>query len=307
MATPACKSDASLLPIHQQDSKASVLTEARQDDEVFVSPLPTGKECEVLRAVSSPSLTNVILAGFIRDNGLVSPFNRGRFYSCRSNQGQLEGVALIGHTLLIEADNEGAIEAFAAVARNEPSTHLLMGEHTLVQRFWKYYADKEQSPRLVCPVEFLKRCEPFEEQHLIAGLRPATRSDLEHVVRAQAAMAHETSDIDPLEKDPSGFRNRYLRRIEKNRVWILMKDGRLVFKADIIADTPQATYIEGVFVSPEERGKGLGRCCVVSLGRIILERTKAIYLFVEKEDSRTKSFYLNLGFSVAGQYDLLYF
>ena len=307
MATPVCRSDASLLPQQQQDSKASILTEPRQDAPFFVSPLPTGNEDEVLRAVSSPSLTNVIMAGFIRDNGLVSPLNRGRFYTCRSKQNQVEGVALIGHTILIEAFTEGAIEAFAVVARNEPSTHLLMGEHTLIQRFWKYYADKEQSPRLICPVEFLKQCEPFREQQLIAGLRPARQTDLEHVVRAHAGMVQETSGVDPLTKDPVGFRNRYLRRIEKNRVWILMKDGRLVFKADIISDTPQATYVEGVFVSPEERGKGLGRSCLGSLGRIILERTKAIYLFVEKEDSRAKSFYLSLGFSVAGQYDLLYF
>jgi uncharacterized protein len=307
MATPVCRSDASLLPQQQQDSKASILTEPRQDASFFVSPLPTGKEDEVLRAVSSPSLTNVIMAGFIRDNGLVSHLNRGRFYTCRSKQNHLEGVALVGHTILIEAFAEGAIEAFASVARRESSPHLLMGEHTLVQQFWKYYADKQQTPRLVCPVLFLRRDKPFEEQPPIPVLRPARRDDLEHVVQAQAAMAHETSGVDPLKKDPQGFRERYLRRIEKDRVWVLMKDGQLVFKADLIAETPQATYIEGVYVTPDERSKGLGRSCLVSLGRNILERSKAIYLFVENENSRTKSFYLNLGFSVAGQYDLLYF
>jgi uncharacterized protein len=113
--------------------------------------------------------------------------------------------------------------------------------------------------------------------------------------------------VDPLQKDPIGFRERYLRRIEKQRVWVLMENDRLIFKLDVIADTPQAAYIEGVYVNPKERGKGLGEHCLTEAGRILLQHTKALYLFVENEDARTRSFYLRLGFSVAGQYELLYF
>jgi predicted GNAT family acetyltransferase len=127
------------------------------------------------------------------------------------------------------------------------------------------------------------------------------------VVQAQAAMALEISGVDPLKKDPAGFRERYLRRIEKKRVWVLIEDGRLIFKTDVIADTPQASYIEGVYVTPSERGKGLGRRCLTDLSRILMKRGKAIYLFVENQNVRTQSFYLNLGFTAAGQYDLLYF
>ena len=277
------------------------------DAPINISSLLPGDEDEVLSALSAPSLTNVIMSGFVRDNGLVSALNRGRFYAFRNQQNQLEGVALIGHSILFEAFSENAIQAFAKLARRMEPAHLLMGEHTAVRKFWSYYADKEQSPRLICPVVFLGRDEPFHESQSIDGLRPATQKDLEHVVGAQASMALETSGVDPLKKDPVGFRERYLRRIEQGRVWVLIKNDRLVFKTDVIADTPQATYIEGVYVSPEERGKGIGRDCVSALGRILLQHTKAIYLFVEQENTRTQSFYLNLGFSIGGQYDLLYF
>ena len=290
-------------PAPPQDKSNSPCVDAPRG----LSSILRGNEGEVLTALSAPSLTNVIMSGFVRDNGLVNALNRGRFYACRNQQNELEGVALIGHTILFEAFNEAAIQAFATLARREESPNLLMAEHTAVQKFWNYYAEKEQSPRLICPVLFLRRSEPFHENRSFQDLRPATQSDLEHVVRAQAAMALETSGVDPLKKDPVGFRNRYLRRIEKGRVWVLMKNDRLVFKTDIIADTPEATYIEGVYVSPEERGKGIGRDCVSALGRIFLQHTRAMYLFVEQENTRTHSFYLNLGFNVGGQYDLLYF
>ena len=306
MPTAAYKLDPSFSAVIEDREVAPMITAARDMVPEVTSALP-GSEEYVLSALSSNSLTNVIMAGFIRDNGFVNPQNRGRFYTCRDEHNKLEGVALIGHTVLFETFSDRAIQVFAALARCHDATHLLMGEHKAVERFWRYYAPEGESPRMMCPIVFLKRTEPFPEQSDVPALRPATREDLEHVVQAQAAMAFEISGVDPLKKDPAGFRERYLRRIEKKRVWVLIEDDRLVFKADVIADTPHASYIEGVYVTPGERGKGLGRRSLIGLSRILMERSKAIYLFVENQNLRTKSFYLNLGFSVAGQYDLLYF
>ena len=302
MASVACICEGSSLP----EKDESTVAPSWQSESLQVSPVTAGSEKEILSALSAASLTNVIMAGFVRDNTVISPLNRGKFYLCRNEQNQLEGVALIGHTILLDVFTERAIQAFATVARREVSPHLLMGERNLVKQFWEYYAQPQQLPRLVCPILFMRRA-PFETHQATVGLRLAVREDLEHVVQAQAAMALETSGVDPLQKDPIGFRERYLRRIELKRVWVLMKDGRLVFKTDVIADTPEAAYIEGVYVSPEERGKGLGQRCLTEAGRAFLGRNKAIYLFVQNDEERTRSFYLKLGFNVAGQYDLLYF
>ena len=294
----------------------SIPAEKQHPDQVIVSPwqfgslefalAAPGMEDEVVSALAVPTLTNVIMQGFIRDNGLVSPQHRGCYYVCRNRHNKVEGVALIGHSILFHALEEDAIEGFAAIARRG-SPHLLMGEHVAVQRFWNFYAAPRQEPRHVCPVLFLHRDKQFEQHQEVAGLRLAVPEDLECVVRAQAAMAFETSGVDPLKKDPIGFRQRYLRRIDQNRVWVLINGRRLVFKLDVIADTPDAAYIEGVYVSPEERGKGLGRSCVNAVGHKLLEHTNALYLFVENENRRTTAFYLRLRFNVAGNYDLLYF
>jgi len=272
-----------------------------------VTPLSHGNEATVLSVLSTPSLTNVIMSGFIGDNGLVSALNRGSFYACHNELQNLTGIALIGHTILFEAFDEGAIQAFASLARKNTSNHLLMGEHNAVRQFWNHYAARDESPRLIHPILFLQQRSPFKEHHVVNGLRLATRNDLEQVVGAQAAMAFETSGVNPLTKDPDGFRERYLRRIEKNRVWVLMKQGQLIFKTDVTSESAEVAYLEGVYVSPEERGKGLGSTCLQAIGNILLQRKKALYLFVEQENTRLQSFYFNLGFSVAGNYDLLYF
>ena len=239
-----------------------------------VTPLSQGNETDVLSVLSTPSLTNVIMSGFIRDNGLVNPLNRGSFYACHDERNNTTGIALIGHTIPFEAFDEGAIQAFAAIARQNSSNHLLMGEHNAVRQFWNHYAVSGESPRLIHPILFLQRRDPFKNHHSVEGLRLATRNDLEQVVRAQAAMAFETSGVNPLTKDPAGFRERYLRRIEKNRVWVLMKQGQLIFKTDVTSESAEVAYLEGVYVSPEERGKGLGRICMQAIGQILLQRAR---------------------------------
>jgi len=86
-----------------------------------------------------------------------------------------------------------------------------------------------------------------------------------------------------------------------------MNEGQLIFKTDVTSESADVAYLEGVYVSPEERGKGVGRSCLQAIGNILFERKKAIYLFVEQENTRLQSFYFNLGFRLGGHYDLLYF
>src|SRR5688500_475042 len=81
-------------------------------DRVTVHPLTDEHKAEVLDFLSARPLHTVFLAGFIRDNGLVSLLNRGTFYAARGREGRLEGVALIGHATLIEARTDAALEAF---------------------------------------------------------------------------------------------------------------------------------------------------------------------------------------------------
>jgi len=128
MATPALKLSGDVAP---------PTTAGTAPVPVVSSPLP-GSEEHILSALSSKSLTNVIMAGFIRDNGFGNPLNRGQFYTCRDEKNSVEGVALIGHTILFEAFSDRAIQTFATLARRESTSHLMMGEHSAVERFWTY-------------------------------------------------------------------------------------------------------------------------------------------------------------------------
>jgi uncharacterized protein len=289
-------------------TRSSAATSARQcsNSSLEAFPLADEHEREVLAFLAERPLHTVMLAGFIRDHGLVSPLNRGSFYACRDGQGRLKGVALIGHATLVEARVDAALAAFARVAQDTKATHVMLGEQEEIGQFWNYYAADGQSPRLLRRELFFEQRWPVEVREAVEGLRRATTDDLKLVIPAHARMAFEESGVNPLEDDPMGFRMRCERRIERGRTWILVERGRLVFKADVVAETPAANYIEGVYVNTEERDKGYAVRCVSQLSHSLLERTSSICLLVNEQNRRAQAVYQKVGYRLRACYDSIY-
>jgi uncharacterized protein len=273
---------------------------------VEVAELTEEERKEVLSFLCERPTHTVCLTGFIRDNGLVSPHNRGTFYGCRNSEGRLEGVALIGHATLIEARTARAMHEFALVAQIHPRTHMILGEMDKVEQFWNYYADEGQEMRLACREMMFELRQAMQVRDEIKGLRRATLEDLELIAPVHAALAEEESGINPLEVDPEGFRARCARRIEKGRVWVLVEDDKLLFKADIQADTPEVIYLEGVWVSSGIRGTGIGRKCLRQMCRDLLTRTKSVCVLVNEENERAHTFYRMCNFKLRGLYDTIF-
>ena len=273
---------------------------------VETTELTDADRVEVTAFLAERPVETVCLAGFIRDNGLVSPHNRGTIYGCRNSEGRLEGVALIGHATLIEARTFRAMQEFARIAQSYGNTHLILGEKDKVESFWNYYADEGQEMRLACR-ELLFECRrAMQVRHPIEEMRQATIDDLDRIAPIQARMAEEESGTNPLEIDPVGFRSRCARRIEMGRVWVLEEEGELIFKADILADTPDVIYLEGVWVDPSARNRGIGRKCIRQLCRDLLSRTKSVCVLVNEENLRAHTAYRMCNFKMRGVYDSIF-
>jgi len=278
-----------------------------QPEQLNVSPLAESHVAEALSFLAERPVDNVIMSGFIRDNGVVSPQNRGRFYGCRNGAGVLEGVALIGDGICFDARSEAATETFARLTRRAPESRLLMGESEKVRSFWRYYAPEGGEPRRLRDVFLLEQRLPFGGCEAIQGLRPATPGDLDEVAALHSEMIGEETGNDPLRTDREGFLSRCLHRIEQQRTWAWFEGGRIVYKADIIAQTPEVAYIEGVYVNPRERRKGYGRRCLAQMGRQLLGQATAVCLFVDDGNHRAQDFYLSIGYVCTSRYHILYF
>ena len=252
---------------------------------------------EVLDFLKVRPVHTVVMTSFIQDNGLENPSNRGKFFGYRNAAGEFEGVALIGHTTLVEARSEDALIALALKAReSETPIHIMMSDGNSIESFWQFYANENQKPRLVCEERLFEIKHPVMVRETVAGLRLATAAELLPIAEAHAEVAFEESGINPLEKDREGYLKRVLRRIEQGRIWTVFDEGKLVFKADVIAETDEVMYLEGIYVNPDSRGRGLGAGCLSQLSRILLEKVKHVCLLSNVDFQQAHNAYLKAGF-----------
>jgi GNAT superfamily N-acetyltransferase len=262
---------------------------------------------EVIDFLKKRPVHTVVMTSFIIDNGIESTLNRGKFYGYRNAEGTLEGVALIGHTTIVEARSDKALKALAFIARSsETPINLIMSDGEDALRFWTFFADGPRCPRLTCTELLFEVGFPFLVQDCEWEIRNAGVEDLHQVAEAQAEVALIESGVDPMERDREGFLKRVARRIEQKRVFVVMENGKLVFKADIIAETPEVIYLEGVYVSEEYRGRNVGSGCLAKLSLDLLNRSQNICLLSNISFDGVHKTFLKAGYKHTGQCTTLF-
>ena len=271
-----------------------------------VDRLVNGEEAEVLEFLAQRPIHTVTMMSLVNDNGLESPLNRGTFYGCRDFNGRLEGVALVGHATLMETISDRALAALAQVAQQCANTHMIMGEKERVADFWGHYAAAGRRQRRACREWLFELSWPIEAREAVEGLRLATPAELDLVMPVQAELAFAESGVNPLQSDPQGFRKRCLRRIEQGRTWVVMEDGKLIFKADVISRTEEVSYLEGIWVREDRRGSNNGLRFMSALMRRLLEDTKSICLFVNETNKPAMNFYRRCGFHFRATYETIF-
>jgi ribosomal protein S18 acetylase RimI-like enzyme len=274
---------------------------------VQVEPLTEADREAALDFLSERPVHTVIMAGWILERGVESPEHRGKFYGCWNAVGILEGVALIGRVTMFETGSDAAIATFAELARRDASVKLFFAESSALEKFWHAYRDTGQEPRLLChELLYEKVPEPFTPTETVGNLRQASVDELEQVASAHAQLVIEETGENPLDKDSAGFYQRCAARIERGKVWVLMRDNELLFKADVETETPCTVYVEGLWVNPSYRRKGYGQLCWESLSRALLARNQSFCGFVNDENAPAKAFYEKVGCRVRARFDKIF-
>lgn len=252
---------------------------------------------DVLNFLKKRPVHTVVMMSMINDNGLVSELNRGRFYGYRGTDGELEGVALIGHTTLVEARSEKSLKAFAQFAKkSETPVKLMMSDGKNIEAFWQYYSDGLRQPRLTCEEHLFELSFPFFHRPSEWNVRNALESELKIVAEAHAEVAFEESGVNPLENDREGFLKRARRRIQQGRTFVVFSRGNFVFKADIAAQTEDVIYLEGIYVAPQFRGRGIGAECLAKVAAQLLEKAYHVCLLSNVKFTAAHKMYSKAGF-----------
>lgn len=135
-------------------------------------------------------------------------------------------------------------------------------------------------------------------------VRRIRKDEVEVLMPACVAMFTEEVGISPLAGDGGLlYQARVAELIGTGRSFARIDDGKVVFKAEIGAATPQACQIQGVWVAPEHRGKGLSETGMAAVLRYALaDVAPLVSLYVNDYNTPARKAYHRVGFREVGAF-----
>ncbi len=171
---------------------------------------------------------------------------------------------------------------------------MVIGEERAVGELWSRACNRMPRPREDRPGQPVFVIDAVPEPG-DTGLREATLADLDLLVPACAAAHEEEIGLNPLRRDPDGFRWRTQAQIGEGRSWIWDEDGTILFKAEASAWTPSAVQLQQVWVDPAVRNRGYGQRGMRDLCLRLLKSTPVVCLFVRAENAPAIRVYEAIG------------
>jgi RimJ/RimL family protein N-acetyltransferase len=225
----------------------------------------------------------------------------GRF-TAFAEDGALTALCHVGANVVPSGRECGRFADAAARGR----ARMVIGDERAVAELWDVLRGLMPAPRddrPGQPVYTISTPPPPGE----TGLRAATEQDFDLLLPACAAAHKEEIGVDPMGRDPDGFRWRTRSQIQEGRSWLWAEDGAIRFKAEASAWTPSAVQVQQVWVDPPERNKGYAQRGMRDLCRFLLQHVPAVCLFVRPENAPAIRVYEGIGMQRHGAYRSLIF
>lgn len=170
----------------------------------------------------------------------------------------------------------------------------------LVEALWSHLRSRIDPPTVVRmnqPIYAIHRSPGFPD---LTESRFSTARDLDQLVPACAAMHKEEVGIDPLLRDPIGYRERVRELVEQKRSVVTIVDGRIAAKCEFSAVTNDAAQLMGVWTNPLLRRHGYARTLLREVCGHLFRSGRTVTLFVNDFNAPAIALYESLGFQRIG-------
>jgi predicted GNAT family acetyltransferase len=259
----------------------------------------------VLALCDADPVANVFVASRVRVLGLDPGRLGAQVWGCEQS-GQLTSACYSGANLVpVEAKTPQEIAAFADRAlRQGRRCSSIVGQASVVTQLWQHlrpYWGPAREIRAVQPLMAISGPPLVPPDEGVRRVRP---DEIDILLPASIAMFTEEVGVSPLAGDGGvAYRARVSELVRSGRALARIESGRVIFKAEVGAATPQACQVQGVWVRPEFRGRGLA---APGMAAVVREAQRSIApivsLYVNDFNSPARAAYLRAGFTEVGQF-----
>jgi len=254
---------------------------------------------QVLAILDADPVGNVFVASRVHQAGL-EPGRLGAQMWGYWQDGRLVSLCYAGANLIPVAATPEATRAFADRARSQGRRcSSIVGPLPVVQELWEMLGPYWGPPRAIRAAQPVMATSTRSQFPADPYLRRVRMEDFDVIYPACVSMFTEEVGVSPNSGDGGVlYRARVAELIRAGRSFARIESGRVLFKAEIGAVTPLACQVQGVWVHPEERGRGLSE---FGMAALVEESLRAIAptvsLYVNDFNVRARAAYQRVGFT----------
>ncbi|WP_394214555.1 GNAT family N-acetyltransferase [Brachybacterium vulturis] len=268
-----------------------------------------GHEDALALALTDP-VTNALPGARLRELGRSASLSQE--FSLVGEEQSPEGLLWHGVNLAPLSATDRALTDFGRHQVSRPRrSSSLVGDRRAVEILWRTLAEvwgaevrehRWSQPLLLAEDPPVPRLTPV-------GLRAAVPGEEAAVFPAAVAMFREEVGVDPVAGDGGrAYRARIGELIRRGRTYVVIEDGEVLFKADVGALFGDVAQIHGVWVRPDQRGRGLGRAGMAELvQQVSRDHAPRVSLYVNDFNAPARRAYAAAGFRQVGELSTILF
>lgn len=260
------------------------------------------------RLLGADPVTNCFVASRV-EAGALDPAGVGEIWGWPAHAPR--SLLHVGANIVPVDADDAALDAFAADIGRWRSFVAIVGPVEQAFGLWERLSEAwphaYAQARVVRERQLLMSCAGPTLVPADPRLRPARAEDFESYFAGAVHMYREELEEDPLTTNPTGYR-RYVRSlVDGRRAFAIVEDDRVIFKADLGAMSEQVGQVQGVWVAPELRGRGLSVPAMAGVTEAIHATGRTASLYVNDFNAPAIACYLRVGYEVVGELTTILF
>lgn len=246
-------------------------------------------------------IVNAVVSARVHAAGTLRARSLGGCVLGAREGGLLRGACYHGGNLIPIGGEPAAWEALAAAVGQRPRICTsLVGQADAVTAMWQVLSHRWGPARAIRhrqPLLVLDRPDVPGAAAGDPGVRQARPADRDRYLAAAAAMFAEELGVSPnVSPGPVAFGARVDELIRTGHAFAAFDfRGQVIFKADLGAITADTCQVQGVWVRPDLRGRGIATAALATVLRHALTLAPTVSLYVNEFNTAARRVYAKLG------------
>lgn len=264
---------------------------------------------ELFDLAAADPVANTFLLSHLETTRTAAPTSSGGQVLGVFDAGKLTAACWVGVNVVptaVTADTGPEIGAWLAGTGRRFSS--LFGPAEAVLSLWSELQHTSPRPFDVRSDQPLLKIEGPSAVPPAPGLRRARPDDLDRLLPACTAMFEEEVGYSPVAGGSRHYRQRVLSLIQNGHSLVdFDAAGQVIFKAELGTVSSSAVQVQGVWMNPAYRGRGLSAGYMSAVVRFAQEIAPLTSLYVNHYNAPARATYESVGFRQAGTFATILF